>query len=270
MTVPPSGSSDAGGARLIRWAARRQINGSAATQGLGAGKAHKRQMSSRRHHGPMPVRQGPIDLGDGDARRLFSSCGADLRETRLALGRSQRSIARAAGLSPSRLGRIERGEVRSPSLPAICRVARVLGLSLSMRLYPAGSAVRDAGQLALEGRFESVLGSGLSFPREVVLPIADDPRAWDGAVVSSEGMAFVDAETRIGDVQTLARRLGTKLRDDPRSDILILAVARSAHNLRVLRDHREALRDLLPLDGAAIARALRAGRLPHASGIIVL
>jgi transcriptional regulator with XRE-family HTH domain len=218
----------------------------------------------------MPVRLGPIDLGEADARRLVIACGTELRETRLALGRSQRCVAKAAGVSPSRLGRIERGEVRSPSLPAICRVARVLGLSLSMRLYPAGSPVRDAGQLALEGRFESVLGRGLSFPREVVLPISDDPRAWDGAVVSPEGMAFVDAETRIGDVQALARRLGTKLRDDPRSGILILVLARSAHNQRVLREHREALRELLPLDGAAIARALRAGRLPHASGIIVL
>ena len=80
----------------------------------------------------------------------------------------------------------------------------------------------------------------------------------------------MDAETRIGDVQALARRLAATLRDDPRSRVLILVVARTAHNLRVLREHREALRDLLPLDGAAIARALRAGRIPTASGIIVL
>jgi transcriptional regulator with XRE-family HTH domain len=195
----------------------------------------------------MPVRLGPIDLGEADARRLSIACGTELRETR-----------------------IERGEVRNPSLAAICRVARVIGLALSIRLYPAGSPVRDAGQLALEGRFETVLGRGLSFPREVVLPIEGDLRAWDGAVVGEEGMGFVDAETRIGDAQALARRLAAKLRDDPRSDILILVVARSAHNLRVLREHREALRELLPLDGAAIARALRAGRLPPAGGIIVL
>lgn len=218
----------------------------------------------------MAVRQGPIDLGDADARGIVTATGAELRQTRIALGKSQRSVATSAGISPSKLGRIERGEVREPSLVAVCRVARVLGLATSVRLYPAGSPARDAAQLALEGRFEGILGPGLTLPREVVLPIPGDPRAWDGAVVRTDGIAFMDAETRIGDVQALARRLATKLRDDPRSHVLILVVARTRHNQRVLAEHREALRELLPLDGAAIARALRAGRLPTASGIIVL
>jgi transcriptional regulator with XRE-family HTH domain len=218
----------------------------------------------------MAVRQGPIDLGDADARRLVSSSGSELRGTRIAQGKSQRSVARSAGISPSKLGRIERGDVRNPSLVAICRVAGVLGLETSLKLYPAGSPVRDAPQLRLEERFEGILGPGLRMPREVVLPVAGDLRAWDAAVTGADGWAFVDAETRIGDSQALARRLEAKLRDDPRGSVLILVVARTAHNLRVLREHRETFRQLLPLDGAAIARALRAGCLPTASGIIVL
>jgi transcriptional regulator with XRE-family HTH domain len=227
-------------------------------------------MSGRRHHRLMTVRQGPVDLGDADARRIVVATGAELRATRIALGKSQRSVAMSAGFSPSRLGRIERGDVRRPSLAAICRAARVLGLATSLRLYPAGSPARDAPQLALEARLEGILGPGLTLPREVGLPIAGDLRAWDGTIVRSDGIAFMDAETRIGDVQALVRRLSTKLRDDPRSEILVLVVARTRHNLRILADHRHALRELLPLDGAAIARALRAGRLPPASGIIVL
>ena len=39
---------------------------------------------------------------------------------------------------------------------------------------------------------------------------------------------------------------------------------------RVLAAHREALRSQFPLDGAAIARALRAGQIPTASGIILV
>ena len=218
----------------------------------------------------MPVRLGPIDLGDADARRLISACGEELRQTRLALGLSQRSVAKAAGISPSKLGRIERCQVRDPSLVAVCRAARGLGLEASLRLFPAGSPVRDAPQLALEGRFERLLGPGLRMPREVVLPSPGDLRAWDGAISSIEALVFMDAETRLGDMQALARRLEAKLRDDPRSTVVILVVARTAHNLRVLREHREVLRALLPLDGAAIARSLRAGRLPTASGIIVL
>ena len=80
----------------------------------------------------------------------------------------------------------------------------------------------------------------------------------------------MDAESRLGDIQALQRRLELKLRDDPRSPVLILVVARTRHNVEVLRLHREALRALLPLDGAAITRALRAGRLPPASGLLVI
>jgi transcriptional regulator with XRE-family HTH domain len=218
----------------------------------------------------MPVRLGPIDRGGADARRLFASCGAELRQTRLAAGLSQRFVARSAGLSASRLGRIERCAVRDPSMTAVCRVARVLGLETSLRFYPAGSPVRDAPQLALEGRLRRLLGPGLTMPVELVLPGPGELRAWDGAIVSPTAIAFMDAETRLGDLQAFARQLAAKLRDDPRSDIVILVVSRTAHNLRVLRDHREVLRALLPLDGAAIARSLRAGRLPSASGIIVL
>jgi hypothetical protein len=51
---------------------------------------------------------------------------------------------------------------------------------------------------------------------------------------------------------------------------VILVVARGAHNREVLREHREALRGTFPLDGAEILRAFGAGRLPAASGIVML
>lgn len=81
---------------------------------------------------------------------------------------------------------------------------------------------------------------------------------------------FTEGETRLGDMQAIARRIEPKLRDDGRGTIVVLVVARTRHNLQVLREHRESLRARFLLDGAAIARALRAGRLPAASGIIVL
>src|SRR4051794_29309393 len=100
----------------------------------------------------MPIRQGTIDLGDADADRLQRALGRELRQARMALGLSQRAVARAARLSASRVGRVERAETRDPSLLAVCRVARVLGLSTSITLFPAGSPVRDAGQLRLASR----------------------------------------------------------------------------------------------------------------------
>jgi len=194
----------------------------------------------------------------------------ELHNTRIALGISQPAVARAAGISSSQLSRLERGENADPSLCAVARSARALGLSLSVRLFPEGSPIRDAGQQRLIERLGILPAAPLRVAREVGLPMPADLRAWDATISDLAELPFADAESRLGDVQALERRLQLKLRDDRRGKILILAVARSRHNEEVLSHEREALRLLLPLDGPAIAKALRSGRLPPASGLIVL
>jgi hypothetical protein len=81
---------------------------------------------------------------------------------------------------------------------------------------------------------------------------------------------FAEAETHIHDVQALERGIELKLRDDRRASVVVLVVARSDHNRRVIAEHRESLRNLFPLDGAAVLRALSAGRTPAAGGIVLL
>jgi hypothetical protein len=81
---------------------------------------------------------------------------------------------------------------------------------------------------------------------------------------------FDEGESHLRDIQAMARRLELKLRDDPRGRIVILVVARTVHNLGVLDAHREALRGQFPLDGPAIAKAVRRGAAPSASGIILV
>jgi hypothetical protein len=71
------------------------------------------------------------------------------------------------------------------------------------------------------------------------------------------------------DVQALDRRISLKARDG-QIDRVILLVADSEANRRALRLHREALRASFPLDSRAILRAIREGRCPSASGILVL
>jgi transcriptional regulator with XRE-family HTH domain len=218
----------------------------------------------------MPIRQGPSELGAADAERVRRLIGQELRETRLALGLSQRAVAKAARISSSRLGRIERGETLDPSVGAVCRAARAIGLTLSLKLYPAGSPIRDHVQIGLARRFGAVLAAPLRLRGETVLPGQDDLRAWDGMVDGPDAAAFVEFEGRLGDVQALSRRLALKLRDDARGSVVILVVARTRHNQRVFAEVREQLRVQFPLDGAAIVRQLRAGRIPAASGIIVV
>ena len=128
----------------------------------------------------------------------------------------------------------------------------------------------DGPQLALLGRLERVLGGPLRIFREVTLPIPGDRRAWDARITDGVAHASIDAEARLDDLQAVARRVAIKQRDDPAAGVAILLLNRTAHNSRVLAEHREALRAQFPLDGAATLRAIRAGRIPEAGGIVLL
>lgn len=218
----------------------------------------------------MSTRVRPADAAKADARRLIARIGSEVRLQRLTLGVSQRHVAARAGLSASAYARLERGVSERPTLEHLCRAARAVGLEPSFGLHPTGEPVRDAAQLALLARFEAILGGGLTLLREVPIPIAGDLRAWDGRIREGDRTASIEGESRLYDMQAIARRIALKARDDPRSGVVILVVSRTAHNRRVLAQHREALRSQFPLDGGAIARALRAGSIPTVGGIIML
>ncbi len=210
------------------------------------------------------------ELGASDARRLIATMASELREARLAAGVSQAAVARGAGISRSTLSRMEREQLGDPTFTTVCRVARSLGLAPSIRFFPAGVPVRDAPQLALLGRFSSALGPPLRLQREVALPMDRDGRAWDGMITGADEPGFVEAESHLRDVQAFERRVALKIRDDPRARVVVLVLTRSVHHRRLLAVHRESLRAMFPLDGAAVLRALRAGRLPPLSGIVLI
>jgi transcriptional regulator with XRE-family HTH domain len=214
-----------------------------------------------------------VRRGDGAAdatRRQVERLVADLRDGRIEAGLSLAECARAAGLSPSQLGRLERGELGQPTLEQLSRAAAPLGLRVSVRAYPAGSPLRDRAQLALLRRFEACLGTPLRLRREVPIPVEGDARSWDAMVEGDAQPFFVEGESHVRDLQAFERKLRAKLRDDPRSSVVIVVATRSAHHRELFGEHREALRDLLPQDGAAILRALRAGRRPAAGGILLI
>ncbi|HEY4189131.1 MAG TPA: hypothetical protein VGM28_01800 [Candidatus Limnocylindrales bacterium] len=80
----------------------------------------------------------------------------------------------------------------------------------------------------------------------------------------------MEAETHVYDAQALERRIELKLRDDPRARTVLLVASRTRHNRQVVDEHRQSFRGLFPLDGGSILRALGAGRIPEAGGILLL
>jgi transcriptional regulator with XRE-family HTH domain len=222
----------------------------------------------------MGTRQRAIDLAREDARRMAERVRTEVRDTRVALGLSQEEVGRAAGMSASAVSRFEGGLIDSPRIGEICRLYRAVGLAPHFSSSPTGARVRDAASLRILARFEALLAPPLQLPREMLLPAKGELRAWDAAVVAGAsahaGRAFVEVVSRFGDAQAVARHLAVKLRDDGRSQVVILVIGRTRANRAVLAEHREALRIQFPLDGPAITRALRTGRLPPASGIILL
>ena len=131
------------------------------------------------------------------ARRRIST---DLRRTiedvvagRRAAGLSLRSVAAACGVSPSAIDRMESHRADSVDLVLLASIAASVGLDLRLRAYPAGDAIRDAGQQRLLGRLHARLHPGLGWQMEVPLPIDGDLRAWDAMILGRAWRRPVEA-----------------------------------------------------------------------------
>lgn len=217
----------------------------------------------------MPTRISRQESGRDQARLIRRSVGAEIRAARVGAGASLREAGALAGISHAQLGRIERAVLAGVSVEQLSRACSAVGLRLVARAVPGAGPAVDAPQLALLSRFRAALPPLTPFATEVPLPHPGDLRAWDAVIAIGQSRIGIEAETRLGDIQALDRRLGLKLRDGG-VDLMILVVSDTAHNREILRAHRDALRSTFPLDGRQILPALRAGEAPRASGIIRL
>jgi transcriptional regulator with XRE-family HTH domain len=182
---------------------------------------------------------------------------------------SQRSLADAAGTSPTKVSRLERGVSRDVSIRSFAILFALLGQTLTLRAYPHGSPLRDAAQIRLLRRFVALLASPIRFVAEVPLHRPGDLRAWDGELRAGRRTCKIEAETLIADAQALERRIALKMADDGVS-VVILLVADTRRNRAALRDAGDVLKGRFPLGTRDVLAELRAGRLPTASGMVVL
>lgn len=201
---------------------------------------------------------------------MLSILGDEVRTARLAAGLSQSAVGRTAGMSHAQVGRLERGLVRSASVDQFGRLAAVLGLDLSIRLFPAGDPVRDAAQLALLERLRRRLHPALGRRAEVPMPIPGDRRAWDAVIRAPDVRIGVEAVTRLRDIQDVERRISLKRRDsDLDHVILLLANTRANRAARVGAAGRSLLA-AFPVEPRLALDALADGRDPGGSAVIAL
>lgn len=216
----------------------------------------------------MPRRQRLLSIGQRRGERLIREFAEMVREARIGLGLSLTRLGELVGISRSRLWRLENGKTKKLDLIQASCLCQVLGLDLSVRAFPTGAPIRDAGHVRVEDRMAAETPN-IPWSREHPIPIPGDLRAWDMfARVEGVGVG-VAAETKFRDEQSLLRREHAKMRDSG-VDRLILLISDTHANRALLRDIRESLRADFPLDTREVLTALRAGRDPGANGIVVL
>jgi transcriptional regulator with XRE-family HTH domain len=203
--------------------------------------------------------------------RQSRDIGDEFRETRLAQGLSQVAVAAAARIARNRYGRIENGRCPNVTLDEATRIATVLGLDLSIRVFPAGPSIRDAGHTHKLTAFLDWVTPPLTHRTEVPLPIVEgrpERRAWDAVLFEHAARGAVELEMRLRDVQAALRRIDLKRRDDPTESFLLL-VADTRHNRRVLAEFGNLFVDLPRLRRIDVRRALRKGELPRTGLLLV-
>jgi transcriptional regulator with XRE-family HTH domain len=220
----------------------------------------------------MSTRERPVDraIRIADADRLRAA--SEIRDARVAAGASLASVAVAARVSPSQARRIERGAMPNVSHHQVARVAAAVGLDARLRLYPGPDPIRDAGHVRLIERLRARLGAGLILRMEVPLPIDGDPRALDAVLdrlIGLDRRLPVEVETRISDLQAQYRRLMLKVRDAG-FEHLLLVVADTRRNREAVRAAPDLLRVLFPVSGRNALAALREGRHPGGSALVLL
>jgi transcriptional regulator with XRE-family HTH domain len=193
---------------------------------------------------------------------------AEISQARRGAGLSHDAVGAACGISGSAEWRIERGTTKTVDVRTLACLGAAVGLDIRLRAYPAGDPIRDAGQQRLLERLRPRLHPGLGWRTEVPLPIQDDRRAWDALIRGEGWVVGVEAETVLGDLQAVERRIALKQRDGGIDRVIVL-VADTRRNRRALAAAPNAFPGF-SREARATLHALAAGRDPLGSCVVIL
>ena len=204
--------------------------------------------------------------GQEIARRLVT----ELANARRLAGISQQELGERVGRSQSNISRLERYvDVDRVPVVLVSELASLLGMELSAGLHLLGDAISDKGHQALLRRFRAVLSSAWRVVAEVPLPNPGDRRAWDLLLRIPAQLVGVEAETRIRDVQRLVRHIHQREKDGG-ADVIVLVLADTRVNRRLLAELLEALGPAYATPPRRILAALRTGQPLPGSGVVLL
>jgi transcriptional regulator with XRE-family HTH domain len=216
----------------------------------------------------MPTRSRRRDVGARHADASLARLAEELHQARLGAGLSLRAVADASGVSHTYLWQLERARAARVPLRTLSVVFAVLGMHLSVRPYPEGPPLRDAAHARLLARFRRELPRTVRLRTEVPLRVGGGLRAWDGEVQALGENCMLEAETILHDLQATERRIALKMADDAVERVILL-VADTRRNRRVLREFATLVSDRFPLGTRDVMRELRAGRIPARSGVVL-
>jgi transcriptional regulator with XRE-family HTH domain len=217
----------------------------------------------------LATRERPADRGLRLGRAALVRIGGELRQARIDRGLSLDVVAATCGISRTELSRIERALSPRVPLVTLAKIAAVVGLDLTARLYPGASPLRDGAQAALLADFRTLVHSSVSWAMEVPLPIPRDQRAWDVLLKGIDWRFGCEAETGPRDAQALTRRLQLKLRDGG-VDGVLLVLREGASTREFTRSALDVLGPMFPVMSRDALASLRLGRRPDGNAIVVV
>jgi transcriptional regulator with XRE-family HTH domain len=208
---------------------------------------------------------------DRAAETALRNAGEDLQHLREDAGLTKSAVARAAGIDPTYLAYIERGE-RDPRVAVLSRLAAALGATVGLRVFPStGPPIRDRFQARMIEAFLRMLPAEWDRHMEVAVhrPVrgvidAVIARVLSGRVVSIEAHSEIrrlEQQLRWAAVKSEAlpssavwQALGTGDRPLALSRILLL---RSTATTRTLvRSHAATFAAAYPANSADLLDAL--------------
>lgn len=203
------------------------------------------------------------------ARHQQTELVRDLRSARLVSGLSQRRVAAAIGVSHELVSQWEQG-AGTPTLMRAAAWGAVVGLDVSLRAFPGGRALRDAGQLRALARARERIGELWAWHTEV--PVTADPRdrrAID-AVLRRDGVRIgLEVITRLVDAQAQVRAAALK-QQAAGIDRMLLVLANTRHNRAAVASAAASLAPAFPISTRGALAALRAGVAPDQNAVLLV